>query len=878
MNKVIVAASTHWDREWYRTFSDFRIRLCSLFHQLLDLLETDQHFCCYSFDGQSVVLEDYLEVYPENRQRIEKLVAHGRLAFGPLYNLPDEFLSSGEALIRNFLIGDEVCRQIGGKMRVGYVPDNFGHVSQLPQILNGVGLDNAFFFRGCNIDTVENKEFLWRSPDGSEVLGEYMLLGYWSLKSWGKLGQSVCDHFQSAYDTLKNQSVLGTVLLINGSDHLLQDPDFTAMLKEVKERFPQLDICNNSMEAYADLARESAKEHRSQLKTITGELRDFRYGPDPNAVTSCRSGLKRELHTCLTELERYCEPLCSVLYSMGEPYPHGLIDHAWKNILKSLGHDGISGCSSDAVIQDIHSYIRHGYQTAARLSQLCLEKIASRTDTSPLEDTEQYLMLFNPLGFAAGGITEQVVHIEDSPQVADIALFDLDHIPIEFQLLNQWEDVLTREFPYNSKERIRRKCFRIRFQASPVPALGFAKYIVKPLTLNEKRKSELYVRLQHSHPAIENEYFTITVNPDASINVLRKEDGYCFQRLNTLVSRGEVGDEYQHVSPLWDEHVFAAVKSVGVLHNSPLASSLKIRAVLSIPEGADPQLLGRSPQYVDCPVEILVTLYQNSQQIDFEVQFENKAKDHILYAQFPTGFINGVEYSHVCFDEVERDPQLFPFDPALKSTQSLLMPMHKYAGIAQDGESLNVMTKGLYEYHVKRHPQGADLYLTLLRSTSYMFHGLPISWLDGQHSTTPIVETFDSREYGLQTFHYSVYFKRDNLAVVSEQYAYPLRGFEMPGKVYEPGKAAPESFISVDSPYILLSTVKQHRSGDGLIVRLYNTLENQVPVTLTTPFPIQECSLCTMLEHPTQQLSPNSNSVSLNVDGKKIITLLLKWS
>ena len=87
MDKILIAASTHWDREWYRTFQEFQIRLCGLMNRLITLLEQDEEFLCYTFDGQSAVLEDYLEIYPENRGRIEKLAAEGRLVFGPLYNL-----------------------------------------------------------------------------------------------------------------------------------------------------------------------------------------------------------------------------------------------------------------------------------------------------------------------------------------------------------------------------------------------------------------------------------------------------------------------------------------------------------------------------------------------------------------------------------------------------------------------------------------------------------------------------------------------------------------------------------------------------------------------------------------------------------------------
>ena len=128
-----------------------------------------------------------------------------------------------------------------------HLPDNFGHISQLPQILNGVGIGTAFFFRGMDRTEYKEKEFYWESPDGSRVLCEYMILGYWSLKSWGKMGKSTAEHFYDAYRLLKESSCLNTFLLINGSDHLYQDPDFTAMVREVKEAYPELDIKNGSI-------------------------------------------------------------------------------------------------------------------------------------------------------------------------------------------------------------------------------------------------------------------------------------------------------------------------------------------------------------------------------------------------------------------------------------------------------------------------------------------------------------------------------------------------------------------------------------------------------------------------------------------------------
>jgi mannosylglycerate hydrolase len=148
--KVIVVSSTHWDREWYLHFQQFRRRLVTLMDDLLALLETKPAFRSFTLDGQTVVMEDYLEVRPENRPRLEKQVRLGRLFVGPWYVLPDEFLVSGESLIRNLLLGYRTADDLGRRMEVGYTPDPFGHIAQLPQILSGFGLQNIIFSRGLD--------------------------------------------------------------------------------------------------------------------------------------------------------------------------------------------------------------------------------------------------------------------------------------------------------------------------------------------------------------------------------------------------------------------------------------------------------------------------------------------------------------------------------------------------------------------------------------------------------------------------------------------------------------------------------------------------------------------------------------------------------
>ena len=142
-----VVSHTHWDREWYRTFQVFRMRLVEFTDALIDLLEKNPNYKYFTFDGQTIVIEDYLEIRPENEGRLRALMKAGRIIVGPWYNQPDEFMVSGESMIRNLLVGKKQSRDYGSYLESGYVPDAFGHISQFPQILRGFGLDNAVIFR-----------------------------------------------------------------------------------------------------------------------------------------------------------------------------------------------------------------------------------------------------------------------------------------------------------------------------------------------------------------------------------------------------------------------------------------------------------------------------------------------------------------------------------------------------------------------------------------------------------------------------------------------------------------------------------------------------------------------------------------------------------
>src|SRR5579872_3438000 len=161
--RISIVPHTHWDREWYEPFQTFRLRLVHLIDGLLDLLESDPSYARFLLDGQMAVIDDYLEIRPENEARIRALAEAGRLTMGPWYILLDEFLVSGETIIRDLQMGLRRGAAFGGATEIGYLPDMFGHIAQMPQILRLAGFAHAVVWRGVP-SVIDKTGFFWEAP------------------------------------------------------------------------------------------------------------------------------------------------------------------------------------------------------------------------------------------------------------------------------------------------------------------------------------------------------------------------------------------------------------------------------------------------------------------------------------------------------------------------------------------------------------------------------------------------------------------------------------------------------------------------------------------------------------------------------------------
>ena len=365
--RLLVIPHTHWDREWYRTHEQFRFRLVRLIDRLLELLETDPSFRHFTLDGQVVVVDDYLEVRPEARERIAKLVEADRLHLGPWYVLPDEWLVSGEALVRNLRLGLRRAEALGGAMRLGYVPDQFGHIGQLPQIFKGFGLEAALLWRGVGAD-VRQTLFRWEASDGSELLTVFLARGYSNAAYLPTEPELLAERLREEIEWLGKRSSVPTLLLMNGSDHAEPDPRLPRALEAAATELPGVSI---EIASLPEFVRRVRDELPSELPHHRGEFRSGLRSPLLSGCASARMPQKRADFENDRLLTRYLEPLGAWLGALGGDVDPGLVDFAWRTALENHPHDSICGCSIDAV----HKQMETRFARVAEIAGAELERV-----------------------------------------------------------------------------------------------------------------------------------------------------------------------------------------------------------------------------------------------------------------------------------------------------------------------------------------------------------------------------------------------------------------------------------------------------------------------------------------------------------------------
>jgi hypothetical protein len=833
---VAIVPHTHWDREWYQPFQTFRLRLVDLLDEFLPRLDRDPAYARFLLDGQMAVVDDYLEVRPEAEPVLRRLAASGRLAMGPWYILMDEFLVSGETIVRDLQLGLERAAAFGGAMPVGYLPDMFGHIAQMPQLLRQAGFEHAVVWRGGPA-LIDRTGFWWSAPDGSTVRAEYLWVGYGNGAAMPDDAKALVERIRAHVDELGDALAPGAPLLwMNGTDHQVPQPWLGRVVAEANEIQDEYHLVVTSLAEYLPSAPDG------ELPAWTGELRSGARANLLMGVASNRVDVKQAAARCERALEQRAEPL-SALFLPAERWPDALLAVAWREVIRNAAHDSICACSVDAV----GAAVLHRFAEATQIAD-GLGRRAVRTLARSM--AEPGTVVVNPSARDRGGLVEVVLpHDADTrdlqvlarrepadetltmagrafnPFMGDLTnLAAADRTGVQHVEWDEDDTVLVRVgaggagrdtgsrmaelFARAGARRdtplrvrvVREGWVRALARLDDVPGFGWTAW-------TGARSNAAPVVADATSCVLDNEHVRVEVDISDGTFAL---DGV--RGLGRLVDDGDAGDTYNYSPPPNDLVVDTPIAvTVDVEEAGPLRGRLRVTRTFAWPAAIVDGVRG-GERMVD--VTTRLELRAGERFVLVETNFDNPSRDHRLRAWFPLPSPTDTSRAECAFAIVTRglDAEGGPHERAL--------PTYPSRRFVQAG-GLTIAHEGLLEYELVE--GGRALALTLLRATGVISGNGDMAyrpWPAG-----PPVATPDAQMIGPVRVKYALQAGScDPYALVDDAFL-PLDTVAAPGGGDRPARGTALAVRGAQVSAVV-------RRAGALEVRVFNPTDADAPVDL----------------------------------------------
>lgn len=774
--KVFLYVHSHWDREWYREFQEFRLRLIEVVDDILEKIENGELPYFY-FDGQTAAIEDYLEIHPEKTEQIKKLITNNKLAIGPFYCSSDSFLVSCEFLLRNLAIGMNYSKNMGCNNFIGYLSDTFGHSKSIPSILKTARIDTAMLWRGLG---QLPSEFNWQN-----IAVTYLIQGYFQDIFSLNINYEEKAKLLNAFIDKIAQRSSDNILLPCGADHLKVADNLKNQIKEINKLLKNYEIIISSPFDYLKAVQNNHK------KTISGEFLDESKNFLLKGVYSSRIYQKQKNAIAQWDLSRICEPLATLAYINGYSKNwQNEIDFAYKNTIKNHAHDSIYGCSIDEVHKEIDYRFMHTQQISNGIKKRVFRDLNENTDE---------LSFLNLSNYDFSGVveieTEKDLSKKYNAQIiskrkgfTDNKLFDPTQIPAT-------EDITTI------------KKYLIEVKNIKSFASGNA--------INKEQKHKIESNL------IENEYISLCVVKN-KINLTDKKNNKTYKNFIEIINRADIGDSYNFGALEKDKEIKAKLISSKILAKGNIKSTLRLVYQIEIPYQSSIDTKKRS-YTAKHKIYMDISLSNLQDYLEFDLNWENRSKNHILQVRFNLESPVNTTFSEDTIGIIERkfetDYDIYKHIPAKRGVElkTNTAPMQRFVW----AQGVGIITKGLNEYEIKKN----TLNLTILRSTDLISE--PKNPCRGTPAGPPIF-CKDLQCLGKNTAQFAIACtdKVQNLYKTTESFY----GCTVPFFSNKTLKQA----IKTNNKHILVQSIKLDKENN-IIFRLVNTSDKKQKIKLQIP-------------------------------------------
>lgn len=868
--KILYFASTHWDREWYRTIDEFRFKLVEVLDKIIDVLTHQPEFSIFTIDGQTSLIEDYLMIRGENRQILTQLIQQRRIVIGPWYTMPDEFLVTSESLVQNLLAGHRIAESYGvTPLKSGYVCDIFGHVANFPQLLSGFHIKNALISRGTNDYNLECF-FSWHSPDNSAVttFKAPETCGYGSF--YFEVLFPFAPDYTSHLDEITENAIayvereltrtsLPYVILMDGMDH----ETIHEFMPEILNRLSQHFACPVVQERLDDFFQELS----GSLPTKTGELAEhcrdnvMHNKVIPHTVSS-RYDLKLANDRCQNTLERFSMPAAALQVLEHQKPIIAYLDYAYSLLLQNHAHDSICGCSIAAVHREMLSRFEKTQATATEFfHQYCTQQYQKQYTN---EEGTISIEVFNPLPYEYKGLIELDI---DFP--AEFPVTSLPYIKWEQRNSFLLIDEQNQELPYNILHAARSSFIkpsfygkqladthRVAFLSSLRP-MGFTSFTVRP----SDRPYRITNRFSTGPASCENELIRFEIAADGTVTLTDKQTGQCYPGLHSFLDCAEAGDGWFHIRPIADRQFSSRGCQVRIakIFDGYAACKFLVTLLWELPERLCNEMgfSVRSSKYTACQIDSEFTIARTSKLVSVKTTIHNTIRDHRIQLHLPINVPADYYQINQCNLVLQRPIAADTTHFDWKENDITEASFENMAWIQTAARGLLFISGGGLHEVSPSAADGGSLDITLLRCFQ---------------RTTGTNGEDDGQLLGSQTFSYALMplscETNAELVRIKDQFISGYHTFTIPNS----RPVQHQSGFTLQSRHCIYITSLPSRTN-GILIRIANySGQEDISVIRFSKTPVA-ATLCNYLEEPTDSAEINNCNVSFCVPGFSMITL-----
>lgn len=811
---------THWDREWYLPRATLTARLVPVLDQLVDALEQDASFRSFLLDGQTVLVEDYLRVRPDQSARVRALVAAGRLSTGPWYVLADELIPSAESLIRNLLIGTAAAQRLGRRLDVLYSPDAFGHPVAWPLLAAQFGIRHGVLWRGLAPERDDGDLFRWSAADGSEVLLYHLPRDGYEIGA-GLLADldSLRDAWPGVREVLVSRASTSHVAVFVGADHHAAHHAPAALRELIAELEPAHEVRISALDEFFGAVEEA----RPRVRRLRGELRDsYGYTWTLQGVHGTRLPLKRLNSRVELLLERWAEPLAAIAASRGGHDRRPVLLEAWRSVVQSHFHDAIAGCAHDRVAVEAQGRLGDAAAIAREVVRASVDElIAHDPDAPPSPGNVSALVVWNPAAQRRGGVVvaDATFFRQDvlvGPPGARLARSGKGFQPfvlrtkagsiVPVQVIEEHRALERRDAWRHYPDLDEVDAVRIAFSVPEMAGMSFLQLGTVKGPAAATPAGDVVAEGQR----LSNDLVEIELAGDGTLSLNDLRNGARLTRLLTIESEPDRGDTYSFAPGAGGVTRSRAHASGRVHAGGPLVGILEFRW-----------------EDLDAAFRLRVELRSGEPIVRLSLEIDNRGTDRRLRARFPLGLRNIPVTAGAAFG-AERRPARASERQSPAETRVLTAPAHRFVAAADGSAGLALLVAGHCEYEWV---SDGDLLLTLLRSTGQLSRNdLPTR---PGHAGWPVA-TPGAQCLGTDRLTFA-------LAPVSASDATPGRLSELWESAFLPPAArwlrdvdplrTPPVVIELLGENLILSAVKPAEDGAGMVLRCWNASDVAVQGT-----------------------------------------------